>query len=265
VEIQRARPKRSEDLRAYDLYLRALPELYAVTEQGFRRAEALLREAVLHDPEYAEAVAALADCVGRSAINGWIADAPRGMREARALALRAIDLDPENGTAHATAAWAQGVFGGSLDNAVELAHRALRLHPNSAYVRVCCGLAFVFAGDQELALRQFEAARRMSPFDPREYNTLTATAMSYFFLKEFEESLQWTARALERRASVVSFVYRAAALAHLGRIEEARTTIEQLLKVQPVITIRVCLQYRFRHEWMLDLLIDGVRKAGLPE
>ena len=50
AEIERARAKATDNLEAYDLYLRALPEFYAYTEAGFRRAEALLLQAVDRDP-----------------------------------------------------------------------------------------------------------------------------------------------------------------------------------------------------------------------
>src|SRR3954462_1392011 len=71
AEIERARAKATNNLEAYDLYLRALPEFYAFTEQGFRRAEVLLSQAVDRDPDYADAWGALADCRGRLMVGGW--------------------------------------------------------------------------------------------------------------------------------------------------------------------------------------------------
>jgi len=46
TEIARARAKPTERLDAYDLYLRALPEIHTGTEQAFLRAERLVRDAL---------------------------------------------------------------------------------------------------------------------------------------------------------------------------------------------------------------------------
>jgi adenylate cyclase len=102
--------------------------------------------------------------------------------------------------------------------------------------------------------------------DPREFLTLTAIASVHFFSKRFEETLEWTSRVLEQRPSwVAALRYRAAALAHLGRIDEAKEVIEKSKLVQPHGRIGRMSIYKFRHRWMHDLYLDGLRKAGLPE
>ena len=57
AEIRRARAKPTENLTAYDLYLRALPAYFGQTEMDYRRTQDLLGEALAGDPEYAEALA----------------------------------------------------------------------------------------------------------------------------------------------------------------------------------------------------------------
>jgi adenylate cyclase len=64
-EIERARAKPTDRLDAYDLYLRALPELYRFNEHGFLAAKALLAQATGLDPNFSDAWAALADCFVR--------------------------------------------------------------------------------------------------------------------------------------------------------------------------------------------------------
>ena len=93
-------------------------------------------------------------------MNGWT-DFDEGAVRARDAALRGVEADPENGAVLAAAGWALAIICGSLDQASELVARALRIHPNSAYVRTCCGWVFIYTGEEALALEQFEAARRM--------------------------------------------------------------------------------------------------------
>jgi adenylate cyclase len=148
----------------------------------------------------------------------------------------------------------------------EFAERALRLHPNSADVRTACGWSFIFNGEPELALEHFEVARRLSPLDPRAFLTHAATASASFFLKRFEETVDWSTRVLQQKPTwVPSLRYRAAALAHLGRIEEAKADVAESLGLQPAFNLRWLTVYRYRHPWMRELLIHGLRLGGVPE
>lgn len=59
--------------------------------------------------------------------------------------------------------------------------------------------------------------------------------------------------------------YLAAALAHMGRAEEAAEVMRDLLDRQPDYSLAAARGSRFRHTWMLDLWLEGLRRAGLPE
>ena len=56
-----------------------------------------------------------------------------------------------------------------------------------------------------------------------------------------------------------------AALGHLGRRDEARAEIDKILALHPQATLARARNASFRHEWMYELYLDGLRKAGLPE
>lgn len=265
AEIERARRKPPESLGAYDLYLRALPSLYAYKEASFRDAERLLRAALEQDDAYSDALAALADCVGRVALNGWALDRNAAFAESCALARRAVLADPENPHSLATAAWSYAMFSNDFDDALELAGRALVLHPNSHAVRSYCGWVFAYAGESEQAIEQFEAARRMSSVDPRDYFPLLGIATAHFFASHFEE----TARLCERIVALVpshaiARRYLCAALAHADKMEAANAAAAALLGVQPDYSVASASASRFRHRWMLDLYVGGLRKAGIP-
>ncbi|MGE0851274.1 MAG: tetratricopeptide repeat protein [Hyphomicrobiaceae bacterium] len=141
------------------------------------------------DPNYSEALAALAVCIGRLTIGGWMAGWGEGGAEARDIALQAVRADPENGTALSIAAWAIGSFTGPLEQGVDLARQALRAHPNSAVVRTNCSWVFVCNNERDLALEHLHAARRISPLDPRGYITLNAIAAAHFCERRFDETV----------------------------------------------------------------------------
>lgn len=266
AEIERARRKPTGNLDAYDLYLQALPLLYAYTQTSFLEAETLLRGAVAQDGAYSDALAALADCVGRMALNGWTADRDRAFAESCALAVRAVAADPENPASLATAAWSHAMFSGGFDQALELAERALDLHPNSHAVRSYCGWVFTYAGESDRAIEQFESARRLSPVDPRGYFPLLGIATAHFFAGRFEETVRFTRRILDEVPSHnIARRYLAAALAHAGRTDEAAAALAALLAAQPGYTLGAARGSRFRYRWMLELWVDGLALAGLPE
>lgn len=265
AEIERARRKPPDVIDAYDLYLRALPPLYAYTQAGFREAEALLRAAIEQDAGYSDALAALADCVGRMALNGWLAERDAGFAESCALARRAVLADPESPLSLATAAWSYAMFSNDFDDALELANRALALHPNAHAIRSYCGWVFAYAGESEHAIAQFEAARRLSPVDPRDYFPLLGMATAHFFARRFEAAAQFCERIIALVPShTIARRYLCATLAHADRTE-ARDAAAELLRLQPRYSLASAGASRFRHQWMLDLYVGGLRKAGIPE
>jgi adenylate cyclase len=265
AEVSRSKSCPPASLGAYDLYLRALPEMAAMTQSGYEAAESHLRRAMDLDPDYADAIATLADCLLRQANAGWMQDTDKAHREARDLSRRAAFLEPANGSVLATAAWA---LAGTCewDEALDAAGRALKLQPNSAFVRFRCGAVYGFSGECEQAISQFQAGWRLNPKDPRTHHPQVGIASAHFFRRQFEETIHWARRGMaETTAVAVPRRFIAAALGHLNRTREARTEIDELLKVQPNSCLERSRKSSYRHTWMLDLYIDGLRKAGLPE
>ena len=265
AEVSRSKSNPPASLGAYDLYLRALPEMAAMTRSGYEVAEDHLRRAIDLDRDYADAIATLADCLLRQANAGWMPDTDKAHREARDLARRAVFLEPTNGSALATAAWA---LAGTLewDEALEAAERALKSQPNSAFVRFRCGAVYGFSGDCEQAISQFQAGWRLNPKDPRTHHPQVGIASALFFRRQFEETIYWARRGMaETTAVAVPRRFIAAALGQLNRTSEARAEIDELLKAQPNSCLERSRKSSYRHKWMLDLYIDGLRKAGLPE
>jgi adenylate cyclase len=264
AEFARKKAIPTENLDAYDLYLRALSELDPITKDGLERAEALLRRAVQLDPHYSDAWVALADALGRQIVGLWKTEAELAA-ETKQAALMSVKLDPENGEALGVAAWALAVFGGPLDQAADFARRAVVVHPNSAVVRAHCGWALVMSGEFDEALANLEAGRRMDPLDPRFHIAQNGMAAAYFFKRNFEKALE-LARGVIARVPThpVSLRFAAASLVHLGKLDEARATIQRLRLAYPNAAISNMRGY-YRHPWMRELLKDALRSAALPE
>ena len=265
LEIRRAQAKPTSNLHAYDFFLRSLPEIHEATEDSAGRADALLRKAVQLDPGYPEALGMLADVIATRTVNGWHKNLMVGLQESLEMARRALTAGPENATCLACAGSTYVLLGRRFDEGLALAERALGLHPNSVFVRNRAGVAYVNGGDADKALEHFGAAWRMNPQDSRTF-TFTGMCVAHFFARNFEACIDWGRRATgEVSGANIARRHVAAALAHMGRLEEARTEIAEVLKRQPGASLARSRLSSFRYPWMYDLYLDGLRKAGLPE
>jgi adenylate cyclase len=265
AEIGRVRAKPTDDLTSYDLYLRALSELYEYTAEGFERAEMLLRAAVKCDPDYAEAIAVLAICVARQGFEGW-RPLSEGLNEALELGRRAARLDNASAEVLATGAYCEALCGGSFDRSDELAAAALRANPNSINVQALCGGAAAYGGQSDRAIELLQSAWRINPVDPQGFFAMRGLGLAYFFAHRFEDAVFWENRVLRQQPEDnIAKRYLAASLAHLGRITEAQEVVMDLLRSQPNSSLSLSRLNSFQHTWMKDLYIEGLRKAGLPE
>jgi adenylate cyclase len=90
-------------------------------------------------------------------------------------------------------------------------------------------------------------------------------AWVYFFQRRFDETIDLANKVISSRPNnPPAWRYKAAALAHAGRLDEARDALLHMLTQVPNASIST-LPLNFRHQWMKDLMIDGLRKAGMPE
>ena len=177
------------------------------------------------------------------------------------LALSVDDSDPD------TLAWASIISAfmvGDSESSVELADRAVALNPNSFHAWNCRGHVYRVAGLHEKAVRSFERAVRMSPVDPALYQSFAGIGMALIELGRLDEAIVAGKKA-QRQNSSFSPAYRnlASAFAHLGRDAEAREAAARLLEVDPAFTISSWIARGGQSN--AKLLIEGLRKAGLPE
>ena len=268
AEIRRARAKPTDSLSAYDLYLRALPAYFGQTEVDYKRTQVLLGEALDEDPEYAEVLGTLTDSVATGTLQGFQESWTRGSDEACRLAGRALAAGPDNSTCLASVAFTYGVLSSRFDEAFELANRALMVHPNSLFVRNKTAGVYVVCGESDKAIAQCEAACRMNPLDSRKAATGTFSVLScaLYLARRYEESIHAGRRALAFAPKAnTARKYVAISLAQLGRTDEARAEIAELLKHQPDASLALFQLQGFRHKWMQELHIEGLRNAGLRE
>jgi TolB-like protein/DNA-binding winged helix-turn-helix (wHTH) protein len=185
AETARSASRRTSDLSAYDLYLRAYA-LYST--HRIRQALALLEEAIARDPNYGPALGLAAQCCQHLAtgFNAPDRDAirPKGIDFGR----RAIEAAGDDPGVLADAAMALAVLGEDLDAMIALVDRALAFNPSFARGWFISGFLRLWAGQTDLAIEHGEMASRLSPRGRENEAYLIDAAL--FFSCRFEEAPQ---------------------------------------------------------------------------
>jgi adenylate cyclase len=177
------------------------------------------------------------------------------------LALSTNDNDPHT---LATAAVISAFMVGDCESEIEMADRAVALNPNSYLTWNCRGHVYRIAGLPEEAVRSFERAIRMSPVDARLYTTFSQIGSALIELRRFDEAIV-AGKKSQRQSRSFAPAYRclASAFAHLGRDAEAREAAARVLETDPTFSISSWIARGGQSN--AKLLIEGLRKAGLPE
>ncbi|MBR0754450.1 adenylate/guanylate cyclase domain-containing protein [Bradyrhizobium jicamae] len=264
IEIGLSARRPSENLTAYDFYLRAMQQYYLMTREGLAEAITLAHRALELDPRFGFVAALAGHCHMRNVIWGHAIDPQFDRKEAVRLLRLALSIDDGDSETLALVSMISAYMVGDCESEIEMADRAIALNPNSYRAWTCRGQVYRIAGLPEEAVRSFELAIRLSPIDPRLPVTLVAMGMAFVELRRFDEAIVAGNKCRRQNASY-STAYRclASAFAHLGRDAEAREAAALLLQLDPAFTISAMIARGGYPN--AKLLIEGLRKAGLPE
>jgi adenylate cyclase len=267
AEMERAQHKPTENLKAYDYYLRALFVTYQQTREGNVEALRLTKIAISLDPAFARAHAFAASNFGQKKSWGWIEDAAQAQVETRQLAERAVQLDQNDPLVLALSGQAYSFVLEEPEKGEALCARAIALDPNLVVARNWKGWANIYLGNVDAAIEQFSAAIRLSPLDPRLFLIQTGMAYAHFFAGRYEDGLSWATSAIQHQSNFPGAQRLVMVnLAMAGRIAEARLACDVVLKTDPALCISgIKSRTPFRRLEDVAKLGQAYRIAGVPE
>jgi adenylate cyclase len=254
----------STDLTAWDRFLRGLAHYYQPTKKDYEASIALFREAIALDPQLSIARAYLATVLVQGVQFGWIKSTRELWSEAMNLAEESVRLDPRSSFAFSILSYVHA-FEGNHDAAMNAAQRAVGLNPYDMGARGVLGICHLLIGDHRQAIELFSTAFQRGNSDPR-YQWPGVSAFSHYLLGQYDASLSWAREALYLNPNHLQVLaVRAAALAQLGRSEEAKQATEVLLTSFPGLTVEKHLR-NFRWKVPADTAHyrEGLLKAGVP-
>jgi adenylate cyclase len=267
AEIERARRRPVENLDAYDLHLRALPHVYAFRPDENLAGLELLRKAIDLDPAYAPALAFAAWCLEQRLTRGWPPVGPDDAGTAIALARRAVAAGSEDAMALVVAGFVLVMVARDYDTGLDAVRRALELNPGAGFVAFLSSAALTFAGKPEGALVHAERAMVLSPMDPGFFMFLSIAAFAHLFTGRAAQALDLAKRSTALYPDWDSTYWvLIAACGQLDRPAEARAALAKLLSLSPGLTVSGARQrLPIRNPASLDMILDGLRNAGLSE
>ncbi len=272
---ERVARRSTENVEAYDLFLKGWQHYLRQTPEDFRAAIDYFKKAVDLDPKYGRAYAALAATHWEVSTRFW--DFVVGFKrshEARVQAeqfLAKAMLDPTP-LAHQVAS-AMLLRTQQHDDAIAEAKRAIASDPNDADGYVALAHALSFTGRANEALEQVERAIRLNPKYPPNY--LYQLGLARFGMTRLDDAATSLERAITlNRDDYWSQRLLLATYGLLGRRADAAKLLDAikgreqrgwLASRDPLTVTASTYSYPFANRADLERFAEGLRKAGVPE
>jgi len=262
AETARSTGRPTNDLTAYDLYLRAHAMVLSSIRQA-PQALRLLEQAIARDPRYGPALAWAAFCCGHLLDSGRSKNPAADRLKGADFARRALEVAGDHPEILAIAAHALAFFGEDICSMMALVDRALALNPSFARGWQISGNIRLWAGQPDIAIKHVETALRLSP-RVRVGPSLTVMGMAHFLSRCFDEAVPNLLLAIQEDPSRPSpYRYLAACYAHMGLLDDAREVVARLRAITPLVIADASY---FRNSEHRELFLSGLRlAAGEPE
>jgi TolB-like protein len=267
AEITRARRKPTENLDAYDYYLRGLAKAGRRTKDANSEALQLFCKAIELDPGLACAYGMAAWCYMQRKARGWMIEHVQEGAEATRLARKAVHLGGDDPVALCMGGYALAFVAHEFEDAAAFMDRGLVVNPNLAQAWMLSAWLRVWRGEPDLALEHVAHAMRLSPLDPSMYGMQGAMAYAHFLASRYDMASSCAEKSMRDNPTfLLAICISAASNALAGRLEPAQVGMARALKCNPDLHASNLKDLApFRRAENLAAFAKGLRKAGLPE
>ena len=262
AEIERVKRKRPDSLDAYDLVLRALPDVYTAMPEGAAKALPLIEGALAVEPDYALAH-------GFAAWAHEIIFARGGGQDVNRLgAIRHAEAAIANGRDDAIAltfgGFCLGLVAHDREAALQAFEAALAISPSCAPTYIFGSVVMAYAGDADRAIDWGERALRLSPLDPMAFAALLSITLGHLQRGEFDPASTAAHRVFQSSPFwSLAHVMLAATQIKVGKVDAARSAVGRVLQLQPDFTVSgLCASFDI-HPLLATPLSAALTEAGL--
>ena len=272
VTAEARRAEQAPNPDSMDLYFQGLAWVNkGRTPDTLAEARGFFDRALTADPGNIDALIESARADALAGVNSFVTDPAAAFAAAEAKLTKALSSIPDHARGHMWLGYVGILTRRAAEGIAECEH-ALELDRNLASAHAYVGLGKILLGRAEETEAHIAEALRLSPRDTLAYIWMHIAGMAKNHLCLYEQSVAWSRRAIEaNRNFPQAHFFVAAALAQLGRLDEARSAVKAGLALNPTYTIS-----RARADWTamsddptylarLDPIFEGMRKAGVPE
>jgi adenylate cyclase len=262
AEQQRALAKPPDNLDAWDLHQRGMFHMYRRTRNDNVEALRFFRLAIERDPNFSGPHGCMARTQIADILLDYMAHDPDEILQN---AQRAVDLDDQDAKAH----YALGITYVMAKRDGEAANRAFeegrRINPNDAQNLNGLAKSLTCLGRAEEAESMAEEALRLSPSDQNIGLVYGSLCLACLCQEKHAEAMEWGRKSQQKTLSWIEWIGLPAALAFLGRDDEARAVSDDVVARWPNLTASLIGELQpVTHAPYLDHLVDGLIKAGMP-
>jgi adenylate cyclase len=266
-ELQRSRTQPLPTLKAYTLLMAAVGLMHRLSPPDFEQAHRLLQALIDRGVRHPLPIAWLGNWHVLRVQQGWSEDPRRDTYFASECTKRALDMDPDNSLALAVNGFVHVNLLKKFDVAEDSYERALAANPSNALAWLLKGTLHAFKSEGMQAVEHTERALALSPLDPHcyFYDSLAATAAAA--AGKYERALELAQRSFKANRKHTSTL-RVMTIAQwqLGQRDEARKSVQELLRLQPTMTVSGWLKSSPAASYEIGRQAAEVwRRAGVPE
>lgn len=254
------------NLASHTLYLNAVALLHRFSLPDFERARQMLEALAERAPRHAEPLAWLARWHVFRVVQGWTHDRQRDRQQAVDCSQRALERNPESALALTMAGSVHAGIHRDPVAANGYYDQALRRNPNEALAWLMKGVAKGFVAQPDDALQASETAMGLSPMGPMDDFYCSLSASAALAAGALERAMALAQRAIAQNRAHGSPYRTLAIAAHLlGQTEVAKSTVQQLLAVEPQASVRLFEARAPGTNPRHADFAESLRAAGLPE
>jgi adenylate cyclase len=266
-ELQRSRSEPLPTLQAYTLLMGAIVLMHRLSVRDFDEAHRLLQVLLERGIRQAGPYAWLANWHVLRVQQGWSPDPTQDAYLALENTKRSLDVDPSSSLALSIDGFVHTNLLKRLDIAQDRYELAIEINPNEAVAWLLRGTLHAFRGEGGRAVSDTAHARKLTPLHPHRYFYDSLAATAHLAAHDFEGALELAERSLRANRTHTSTL-RALGIAQwqLGRHDEARRSGEELLRLEPALTVSSWLErspsaaFEIGKEWA-----NVLRQIGVPQ
>src|SRR5271166_6479221 len=201
------------------------------------QARGFFDRALAADPDNVEALIGSARTNVSEGLFSYVPDPMAAFEAAEAKLTKALSSVPDHALGHLILGFVEIFTKRAAEGIAECEH-ALTLDRNLAYAHAAIGLGKICVGCAEEAEAHIAEALRLSPRDTIAYWWIYTAGLSKLHLGSYEPAVAWFRRSIEaNRNFPTAYSQLAAALALIGRLDEARSAVKAILALNPTFTV----------------------------